>query len=214
MDAQTLSGRIQEDIVFGVYPAGTKLTEERLIERYKASRYVLRAAMNELASQGLLVWIKNKGVQVAELTPDAVDDLYQVREILETSAARLTRLPADPALVRQLEDIQDEHEQAIKDRDFRKVFQLNLRLHARQYEACPNVALQQAIADHARKVHQVRGILYNDMNYFDKVTREHREIISALKGEDTEAYVAAVKAHLPESSRAYRQMYEMRHGVS
>lgn len=214
MDAQELAGRIEEDIVFGVYPAGAKLIEERLIERYQTSRYVLRAAMNDLSAQGLLVWIKNKGVQVAELTPDAVDDLYQVREILETNAARLTALPADPGLVARLEEIQAAHEQAIEDRNFRKVFQLNLCFHAVQYEACPNIALQQAIAEHARKVHQVRGVRYNDLSYFEKVRAEHREIIVALKGADTKCYEAAVRAHLPETSRAYRHMYELRHGRS
>jgi len=212
MNATELAIRLEEDIVFGVFPMGSKLIEERLVERYGASRYVLRTAMNELAGQGLLVWVRNRGVQVAEPEPDTVDELYQVREILETNAAKLTPLPVNDALIRELEEIQQAHETAIARSDFRQVFRLNLAFHTKQFEACSNAALQQAIAEHARKVHLVRGIRYDDPSYFERIVTEHRAVIGALKGEDTEAYEAAVRAHLPASSRAYRRSYELRHG--
>lgn len=212
MDASELVDRMEEDIVFGVYPMGSKLVEERLSERYGASRYMLRSAMTELANQGMLDWVRNRGAQVAEPAPETVEDQYQVREILETNAAQLTPLPANESLIKALEDIQLNHEKAIEDSDYRRVFRLNIAFHAKQFEACPNKALQQSITEHARKVHVVRGIRYGDPNYFDRVRAEHRAIINALKGDDTEAYVAAVRAHLPASSLAYRRAYELRHG--
>ena len=57
----------------------------------------------------------NRGVVVNELKPRQVEEIYEVRVLLETGAARITPLPAPPDVIAEMELIQDRHEQAVND---------------------------------------------------------------------------------------------------
>lgn len=214
MAVEELANQIEEDIVFGVYPPTSRLVEDRLMERFATSRYIVRGTFAELEARGLVERVPNRGVEVVELTPDEVEELYQLREILETSAARLTPLPAPRELLAQLIDIVEAHEAAVATGDFRKVFRLNIQFHAVQFSMCRNRRLREAIADYARKVHTIRAVKYNDAVYLDKVKQQHREIVRALESEDQEFYVQCVREHLPASNTAYRAAWNLKYGRS
>lgn len=212
MDAETLASALEEDIVFGVYAPGSRVVEDRILERFAVSRYVVRGAFAELEARGLVRNVPNRGAQVVELTPDDVDELYAIREILETSAARTTPLPAPSEVLDRLDAVRQRHEAAMEHSDFRAVFRLNIEFHAIQYSTCPNRRLREAITDYARRVHVIRAVKYGDRAHMDEVRRQHRDIVEALRGGDTDAYVRCVRAHLPASSAAYRAAYAIKHG--
>jgi len=214
MTVEDLVQRIEEDIVFGVHPPGSRLIENRMAERFQVTRHVLRAAFERLAHQGLVEHTHNRGVEVVEPTPGRIEDLYQVREILETSAARMTPLPAPRAVTAEIDGIRVRHEDAVTAKDFRAVFHLNIAFHRAQFSSCPNASLTQAVEAFARKVHIVRAVRYDDAAHMQDVVAQHRGIVDALRGSDAEVYARRVAAHLPASSTAYRRAYEIRHGTS
>lgn len=205
-----LAADIENDIVFGVYGPGARLTEDRIIERYDVKRHVVRAAFTALEQRGLLVHRANRGVEVVEFTPDQIDELYQVRIVLETSAAEITPLPVSPAVVEQMEQLAGEHKQAIEAEDFRQVFSLNKRFHEVQFSCCPNERLRHLIKEHTRIAQPIRVVKYDDTGHMSNVVAQHYEIIEAMKGSDQDAYVAATRKHLPASAEAYRRLFERR----
>lgn len=210
--AAAIAQGIEEGIVFGVYSAGSRLIEERIANRFSASRHLVREAFALLEAAGFVKRERHRGVEVVELTPDEVDELYAIRHILETSAARMTPLPASPKLIDALHDLQIRHEGALLEKDFRTVFRANIAFHGLQYSACSNGKLQKVIHDYARKVHALRAIKYDDPEYMARVVSEHHAIVAALKGNNHDLYADRVAAHLPASGIAYRQVYELRHG--
>lgn len=86
-----LRGRILD----GDLPAGTRLVERELVEQYAVARHTLRAALRELASDGLVELVPNRGAQVAAPRPDQLAGLYELRAALELEAAHLA-LARDP----------------------------------------------------------------------------------------------------------------------
>ncbi len=60
---------LEEDIVFGVFHPKERLTEEGLMARFGLKRHVVRNALSELDSIGLVVRVPNRGAYVRELTP-------------------------------------------------------------------------------------------------------------------------------------------------
>lgn len=205
--------QIEEDIVFGLYPPGSRLVEDVLQKRFGLSRYVLRTLLAELENRGLVVRVPNRGVIVAEPTPDEVDDLYEVREILEVRAAETTPLPTPEARLEKPDALAQAHEEAAAAGDLRQVFRLNVAFHRAQYALCPNRALQRVIEEYSRRVHAIRAIKYDEAGHLRNVVAQHREILAALRSADTGRYVQAVKVHLPDSSIAYRRAWEIRHGT-
>lgn len=95
-----LAGALRAEILAGERPAGARLVEQDLCARHGAARHTLRAALRELASEGLVRIEPNRGARVARLSGDEVVWLNELRAALEMEAARLAlerhagRLPA------------------------------------------------------------------------------------------------------------------------
>jgi DNA-binding GntR family transcriptional regulator len=209
---ETLIKDLENDIIFGLYSPGARIVEDRVMERYDAKRHAVRNAFAVLESRGLLIRRPNRGVEVVDFTPDEVDALYDVRIVLEIAAAERTQLPCDVALTDKLDEIAQKHAQAAKDKDFRAMFWLNQEFHELQYSCCGNPRLAELIGSHARTAQPIRVVKYDDVEHMETIVAQHFAIIEAMRGTSTDALVKAVRAHLPASAQAYRELYERRFG--
>ncbi len=87
---------LKEAIIRGELAHGTRLHEEQLTRALGISRTPLREAFNRLKSDGLIEVVPRKGAHIVELTDTDLVDLFEAREVLETtflirSARRLER---------------------------------------------------------------------------------------------------------------------------
>ncbi len=98
--AQLLAADLRREILDGSPAAGERLRERELVERYGVARHTLRAALRQLAGEGLVRIEAHRGATVARLGPEDVRWLYELRAALELEAAHLAlerhggRLPA------------------------------------------------------------------------------------------------------------------------
>lgn len=111
--ADQVAKQLREELLDGLRPPGSWLREEALAERFEVGRYTVRAAFAQLVSAGLLVYERNRGVFVPELTTRRVDELYGFRSVVELGALRTAlHLGADLAevemAVRALEALPDD----------------------------------------------------------------------------------------------------------
>ena len=208
----SLVDSLENDVVFGVYAPGNRLTEDQIMERYDVKRHTVRAALSALETRGLLVHKPNRGFEVISFNPDQVDELYEIRTILETAAAERTPLPASSATLAKLEDIAKAHKKSCEDMDFRAVLTLNIEFHRTQYACCKNERLVSLIEEHARIVQPIRVVKYDDVEHMRVVVAQHFEIIDAMRGTSQSAYIKATRKHLPASAEAFRVFYENRFG--
>ncbi len=105
--------RLREDILSGVLVPGERLIEEQLTRRFGTSRAPLREALRLLGQQGLVEHLPRRGVRVTELSPQDVDELFSLRDVLERFAMGLalsgggppsSRIPELTEALAQLED--------------------------------------------------------------------------------------------------------------
>lgn len=91
---------LRDRILDGELPAGERLVERELTERYDVARHTLRAALRALEADGLVRIEPNRGARVARLDAAELRDLFALRLALELEGARLAlerhdgRLPA------------------------------------------------------------------------------------------------------------------------
>ncbi|MCU1425331.1 MAG: GntR family transcriptional regulator [Microbacteriaceae bacterium] len=85
---------IRAEIISGRLPAGARLIERELTEALGVSRNTLREAYRQLEAEGFLEIRPHRGPTVAMLAPQAVADLYEVREAIECMAVNLFTLRA------------------------------------------------------------------------------------------------------------------------
>ncbi|WP_329115014.1 GntR family transcriptional regulator [Streptomyces sp. NBC_01353] len=97
--AQSVCTAIRDDIVSGVLPCGSRLTEEQLARRYGVSRVPVREALRTLESEGFVISRRHAGAHVAEPTEQEAADLLDVRALLEPlGAARAAQRRTDAHL--------------------------------------------------------------------------------------------------------------------
>lgn len=84
----SVTAALRELIFTGAFATGERLVETELAERFGTSRGPVRDAFAELEQVGLLTSGRGKGTYVRELTTVDVDELYTLRQSLETLAVR------------------------------------------------------------------------------------------------------------------------------
>lgn len=81
--------RLRAEILAGDLQPGQRLVEEQIRVRYAISRAPLREALRTLGNQGLVEHLPRRGTRVTELSQRDVDELFDLRFLLERHAARL-----------------------------------------------------------------------------------------------------------------------------
>jgi DNA-binding GntR family transcriptional regulator len=95
---------LRQSIISGRLNPGERLVERELVSMMGVSRTVVREALRQLESEGLVAIIPNKGPVVRTMTVEEARDLYAIRAVLEGLAARLFTEQAGPAEIQQLEE--------------------------------------------------------------------------------------------------------------
>ena len=95
-------GTIKDDIVSCALPPGEEISETVLVERYGLSKAPIRSALMRLRQEGLVVSRGRLGNIVTPITLRDVQEISQLRLVLEVVVARLAAGKVDPARIRKL----------------------------------------------------------------------------------------------------------------
>ena len=79
---------IIKEIVTGKIFPGQRLTERELIAKYGMSKTPIREALNKLEENGIVTYELNKGFSVVRISHCDVEEIYELREVLEGLAAK------------------------------------------------------------------------------------------------------------------------------
>lgn len=205
-----ITGALEEDIVLCHLHPKERLVEEDLMLRFGAKRHVVRQALVALERIGLVERQRNRGALVKAYSPEEVRQIYDVRELLETTGAELVPMPAPPTLIAELESIQRRHDAAAIAGDLRGVFRNNIAFHRVLFASLGNPYLSQTINEFAQKAHAIRFAVLSDSAALDVVRKEHWSMIEALREGDREALVEVCRQHLRPSRNAYIAAFERR----
>lgn len=199
---------LEEDIVLGrLYPR-ERLIEDQLAERFKQKRHVVRQVLNDLETIGLVVRESGKGAIVREYAPDEVNNLYQMREIVEGQAALMIALPVPRKDIAILEELCNTYAQSVADGDMRSVIETNKVFHQTIYRLCGNPFLFDVIDNMAQRSNLVRFSSSADPVLLEQARDEHFGILRALKGRNNERLKKLCLEHIQPSRIRYLERYK------
>jgi len=101
--------QMQQAIVEGSIPAGSKISEPELAKKYEISRSTLREALNRLEKCHLIERKPNVGSRVVECTIEGLLEIYVVREALEGMACRQAAASMTDEEVAQMKAMLKQH---------------------------------------------------------------------------------------------------------
>jgi DNA-binding GntR family transcriptional regulator len=200
---EEIVSQLEEDIVLGELLPRERLVEDALLARFDTKRHVIRQALMELDRMGLIERVPNRGAQVRAYSALEVEQLYELRELLETQAALQIRFPVDPAALAELEAIQAGHDRSVRDVDYVGIFRSNLAFHKLLFSLCANPFLAEAIDSASQRAHSIRFAALKDAQARETARNEHHAMIDALKQGDGALLARLCRAHLPTSKTFY-----------
>lgn len=188
---------LRDAIVDGELTPGTPLGEVEQAARLGVSRTPLREALARLEAEGLVA-PHGRGVVVTEVSLDDIRALFELREPLETQAARLAAERGDPEtfarLAARFGDIGEllDHDDPARHGYYALVDELDAALDA----AVGNAHLVAALAKVRLHLVRVRRLARHDPVRLEEAAREHRVLVEAIASGDADLAVAATRVHL------------------
>jgi DNA-binding GntR family transcriptional regulator len=187
-----------EEIRTGQLLPGTRLTEVELADRLAVSRTPVREAIRRLEADGLVSHEPRVGAMVRSLDYAEVMELYEMRSVLEGTAARMAARSASEVEIAELKGINDEMAAALEDPQH--LAQLNRRFHLTLIDAARNRYLVKSVQS-VHKVLLILGPTTLEAERARAAVAEHAEILEALSARDGVAAEAAMRRHMDAAHR-------------
>ncbi|RKQ96409.1 GntR family transcriptional regulator [Kushneria sinocarnis] len=215
-EARTLAERVfqqlQDAIVRGELPAGTRITEPGLAQAYGISRGPLREAMRRLEVHRLIEREPHVGARVVRLSMRELLELFDVRESLESMAARLAARNMTTEEVESLRSVLGAHEN-----------QAGLDQGEAYYQREGDLDFHYLIArgSHNR---MLMNMLCDDLYYLVRLYRtqysargarpqrafvEHHRIVDAIAAGDEELAEMLMRRHITAARQTVAERYAM-----
>ncbi|MBI3223807.1 MAG: GntR family transcriptional regulator [Mycolicibacterium cosmeticum] len=168
--------RIRDRISDGTYPPGTRLVERDLATDFQVSRLPVREALRMLNAEGFVEMLATRGVIVRQLSRVDVEELFDVREALETMAFRKAAQNAGQDDIRLLQALARRAEYAIAEQDRKTLHDCNVEFHDLVPQMVRNTILVGMLEPIEGRLHWIN--LQNDEP--ELLWAEHRIMLAAL----------------------------------
>lgn len=212
---QSVTESIRNAIAVGRFKAGERLPERTLCEITGVSRTLIREALRQLESEGLIKVLPHRGPIVARLTPEQAEGIYQVRMELEGLASQLFAERASEGHFRALQEAFDQVKRSYRIKD------PLIRLHAKNrfyeclIEGSANEALGSALHMLNSRIMLLRATSLAAPGRMKASLAELQDIINAMRARDGKAARAAGERHVRNAAEAaLKLMREQQDGAA
>ncbi|MBT7611683.1 MAG: GntR family transcriptional regulator [Rhodospirillaceae bacterium] len=204
---ETVVDSIKQDIIFGRLRPRERLVEDQLTERFGASRHQVRMAFATLEQMGLVMRRPNKGAMVRDFSVEEVEEIYEMRAMLQGQAAQRVPMPAPKDLLERLEQIHEQYCAAADEGALQRVCKLNNEFHREIFEASNNQCLADMIERIWVQTLGIRCYAIGDSELLARARREHGEMIELLRAGNREAFVELCVDHIWPALEAYKRAH-------
>ena len=194
--AQLVEEKIEIDIISGRLAPGKRINERDLCEKYGLSRTPIREILRRIEGNGLVRSIPNRGVFAVGLSPQAVDDLYYLKSILEVQCVRWAIERIEEHQMEMLTETFDFMQFYTLSNDLGKILRINDGFDAIIYDAAHNRELEARLRRYSFLLKYARSDISYPLNYLPTVLEEHRAIYEAFVAGDAQAGAEAAEIHL------------------
>lgn len=218
VEVQRLAAPLRQQVVDGLRQAiidgrlapGARLIERELTEMMRVSRTVIREALRQLESEGLIAIIPNKGPVVRALTQAEAKDLYHIRTVLEGLAARLFTEHADDAQVKRIGQALEVVVKAYAGGDAQQVLETKNRFYDVLFEGAGSETLSSMLGTLHARIWRWRALGLSHPERSAQRSKESvrnlRAMLAAIRKRDAEA---AERITREEASRAAAEVMRL-----
>ncbi|MFC2993435.1 MULTISPECIES: GntR family transcriptional regulator [Halomonas] len=200
--AERVFQQLQDAIVRGELPPGSKITEPGLSKAFGISRGPLREAMRRLEAHRLIERVPHVGARVIKLSMEELLELFDVREALESMAARLAAEHMTAAEIAGLRELLAMHERQTDLKKGEAYFQRegDLDFHYRIVQGSHNRMLVTMLCDDLYYLVRLYRTQFSATGSRpQRAFVEHHRIVDAIEAGDAELSELLMRRHVSAS---------------
>ena len=193
---QHVAERLRQQIFAHELAPGEWIDEQALAQTFGISRTPLREALKVLATEGLVTLKPRRGCYVTEISPQDLDDVFGVLQLLESECARRVAGRLDDDTLARLDALHADLESAFATDDLEAFFGANQAFHNALHELADNRWLRQTIVDLRRVIMLSRHHSLYSTGRRAQSLAEHRALLAAFHDRDAEASARLMHEHI------------------
>jgi DNA-binding GntR family transcriptional regulator len=195
---------LQQDIVEGNIPQGSKISEPELARQHGVSRGSLREAIARLEACKLVERKPNLGARVVTLSYEQLIEIFQLREALEGMAARLAAQNMTELEIEELQTLLHQHGKQIAEQQGQAYFQKqgDLDFHYRIVQGSKNKQLITLLCKdlyHLLRMYRYQFGMRSKRS--QQAYEEHLYLLNAIAAHDAEMAELLMRQHIRSSRR-------------
>lgn len=193
---EQVSRALEAALVAGELRPGQIYSAPSLAEQFGVSATPVREAMLDLVKDGFVEVVRNKGFRVLEVSEADLDQISEIRLLLEVPAVARAAARLSPEDLSQLADIADEITESASGADIINYLDADRRFHVKVISAVGNPRLTELV-DRLRRQTRLSGLA--DLARTGRLVAsadEHHQLLAAIRDGDIDAAMRLMNAHI------------------
>jgi len=192
--------KIEEDIINGRYLEGEKITESMLCNDLGVSRTPIREAIRQLELEGLVETIPNKGIVVTGITKTDIEDIFEIRELIEGLAARKSAQKMSDEEIERLKEIIDLQEFYTMKNDIKGLVKMDSEFHKAIFKGSASRTLNNTLSMFHHNLKKARRDTFSN-EFSDVILNEHKLIYEAIVDKDSKRAEKLTNQHVKNAKK-------------
>jgi len=196
--------RLRDQIVTLKLAPGTPLQESALVEELELGRTPIREALQWLAGEGLVVLRPRRGAFVADISVTDLQQIFELRQVLEGYAAALAAQRATEADVAALEQALADLDAADSREDTQAHIEIDRAFHRALSRSAHNKFLCSTLSRLYNLNLRLWYLALERIGPMHNAVEQHRAVLEAIKEHDSQKAEAAIREHIADFQERIR----------
>jgi len=192
---------IKNKVIWHEIKPGERIIDKKLAEELGVSRSMVRQVFAVLTKEGLLKIIPRNGFYVREVTRKELEEIYNVRKILEGYATELAVPRISSRDINQIEELFDKAKRDLEKDEVKSFIEVDVILHKILVDNCGNECLIKIINKNNDKYAFYRIADLKKLRRAKESYFEHKEIFDAIKKKNVNLSADLMAKHIENAKR-------------
>ena len=204
-----VADKLREKIVRGEIPEGVQLRQDAIAREFQVSRIPVREALRHLEAEGLITIIPNRGAVVSSLSSGDIEELFEMRALLECAVLRASIPHLQERAFAGAERVLQQYEEALwNEENVAKWGGLNWQFHSALYSGAARPQFLSVIRSLNYKAERYIRLQLYLTRAMERARKEHRELLDLCRAGDVEGAVALLDRHIRFAGKSLREFVE------
>lgn len=192
-----VADKLRDKIVRGEIPEGEQLRQDAIAQEFNVSRIPVREALRQLEAEGLITIILHRGAVVSALSPTEIEEIFEMRALLEAEVLRVSIANLTEHHFRSAEQILQRYEQALwTEEDIADWGRLNWEFHSTLYAGAERPQFMSVIRTLNYQCERYIRLQLYLTRAMDRAKEEHRKLLDLCRDRKVEEAVDLLRRHI------------------